>query len=396
MRTIIVFFLIAVAANVCSAQWIQTAAPLGLTTSSFAVMGTTLFAGTSGGVYRTTDNGTLWTVMNSGLTDSTINSLAIVGSTLFAATPMGVFRSTNGGSSSWSISLSVWYTGALVSNSTALFVGTSGRGVFLSTNEGASWTGVNSGLTDSSVMCLAAGGSNLFAGTQQGVFRSTSSGASWTSVGLANVSDLAIAGSILFAATYGGSGGVFRSTDNGMSWTPANSGLTDLNVLAFGVYGTNVFAGTAFAGVFLFDNSTSSWRAVDSGMTVRYIASLGVGGTNLYAGTMTAGVWRRPVSEMIVNVAGDHELPAQFTLGQNYPNPFNPSTTIEYSVPERASVEIKVLDMLGREVAALVNEDKPAGAYTVRWNADGVASGVYFYRLKTGMFVRTRKMLLFR
>jgi hypothetical protein len=89
-------------------------------------------------------------------------------------------------------------------------------------------------------------------------------------------------------------------------------------------------------------------------------------------------------------------LPENHALLQNYPNPFNPSTTIEYALPQRAMVEIKVHDVLGREVATLLNEEKPAGAYTVRWNADGVASGVYFYRLQAGDFVDTKKLLLLK
>ncbi|HCV43335.1 MAG TPA: hypothetical protein DGH68_07610 [Bacteroidetes bacterium] len=99
---------------------------------------------------------------------------------------------------------------------------------------------------------------------------------------------------------------------------------------------------------------------------------------------------------MIVNVAGDHELPAQFTLGQNYPNPFNPSTAIEYSVPQRTSVEIKVFDVLGREVATLLNEEKSAGVFTVRWDASGMASGVYFYQLQAGSFVDVKKLILLK
>ena len=93
---------------------------------------------------------------------------------------------------------------------------------------------------------------------------------------------------------------------------------------------------------------------------------------------------------------GGNEIPTQYTLMQNYPNPFNPTTTIEYTLPQRASVEIKVLDVLGREVGTLVNEEKPSGVYSLQWNADGAASGVYFYRLKVGGFVETKKMLLLR
>ncbi len=94
--------------------------------------------------------------------------------------------------------------------------------------------------------------------------------------------------------------------------------------------------------------------------------------------------------------ANDAELVSEFAMFQNYPNPFNPSTTIEYALPEQASVEIKVLDVLGREVATLLNEEQQAGAYILRWDADGVASGVYYCRLKAGIFVQIMKMMLIR
>jgi hypothetical protein len=88
--------------------------------------------------------------------------------------------------------------------------------------------------------------------------------------------------------------------------------------------------------------------------------------------------------------------PCSYSLGQNYPNPFNPSTAIEYSVPQRTSVEIKVFDVLGREVATLLNEEKSAGVFTVRWDASGMASGVYFYQLQAGSFVDVKKLILLK
>lgn len=92
----------------------------------------------------------------------------------------------------------------------------------------------------------------------------------------------------------------------------------------------------------------------------------------------------------------DLELPVKFSLSQNFPNPFNPSTTINYELPQKSNVTFKVFDMLGREVATLVNENKPTGSYSITWNARGMASGVYFYRLKAGNFVATKKLLLIR
>jgi hypothetical protein len=88
--------------------------------------------------------------------------------------------------------------------------------------------------------------------------------------------------------------------------------------------------------------------------------------------------------------------PTEFAVKQNFPNPFNPSTSIKYELPRTTHVSLNVYDMLGREVATLMNEEKSAGVYTVHWDASGIASGVYFYRLKAGDFVQTKRMLLMR
>jgi hypothetical protein len=87
--------------------------------------------------------------------------------------------------------------------------------------------------------------------------------------------------------------------------------------------------------------------------------------------------------------------PSSFSLSQNYPNPFNPSTMIKYSIPTSEFVTLKVFDVLGNEVATLVNEEKPAGGYEVEFNGK-YSSGVYFYKLQIGSFVETKKMVLMR
>ncbi|MCL6495209.1 MAG: T9SS type A sorting domain-containing protein [Ignavibacterium sp.] len=98
-------------------------------------------------------------------------------------------------------------------------------------------------------------------------------------------------------------------------------------------------------------------------------------------------------------------LPEDFTLSQNYPNPFNPSTKIRYNIPsvilssskdDKVGVTLKVYDVLGNEVATLVNENKPAGVYEIEFNASkyNLTSGIYFYKLVAGSFVQTKKMIL--
>jgi hypothetical protein len=83
-------------------------------------------------------------------------------------------------------------------------------------------------------------------------------------------------------------------------------------------------------------------------------------------------------------------------LEQNYPNPFNPSTSISFTLPSKSFVSLKVFDLLGREVATLVNEQKPAGTYTQKWNAANVSSGIYFYRLQADKFTETKKLVLLK
>ncbi|MCP4582131.1 MAG: T9SS type A sorting domain-containing protein [candidate division Zixibacteria bacterium] len=87
-------------------------------------------------------------------------------------------------------------------------------------------------------------------------------------------------------------------------------------------------------------------------------------------------------------------IPIDFSLNQNYPNPFNASTTINYQLPRSADVTIEIFDLLGRRVTTLVNEQLLAGSYHVIWHADNISSGIYFYKLRAGDYIETRKMLL--
>lgn len=99
----------------------------------------------------------------------------------------------------------------------------------------------------------------------------------------------------------------------------------------------------------------------------------------------------------VVNVKSDEPvLPNEFILNQNYPNPFNPSTKISYSVPNESHISLVVFDLLGQEVFPLVDEIKKPGYYEEEFDATSLPSGVYFYRLQAGDFVKTKKMMLMK
>jgi hypothetical protein len=115
---------------------------------------------------------------------------------------------------------------------------------------------------------------------------------------------------------------------------------------------------------------------------------------------ITSGFLARPNT---VTSVGDKtgSLPLSFSLSQNFPNPFNPSTTIRFQVAAATHVTLKVYDVLGREVASLVDEEKTGGEYRVTFDAANVASGVYFYRLQANgaggsTYVETRKLVLLK
>ncbi|MBS4064561.1 MAG: T9SS type A sorting domain-containing protein, partial [Chitinophagaceae bacterium] len=109
------------------------------------------------------------------------------------------------------------------------------------------------------------------------------------------------------------------------------------------------------------------------------------------------GLYRTPNS-VVTEVKNNesNKLPARYQLKQNYPNPFNPVTTINYSLPKSGVVSLKIYDILGREIKTLVNEEKSVGNYSIKFDGSNLSNGVYFYRIQTGDFSQTKKLILLK
>jgi len=123
------------------------------------------------------------------------------------------------------------------------------------------------------------------------------------------------------------------------------------------------------------------------------------GWTSEYDGKLynSMRIWGKMLGEPVSAINDNSEtLVRHFNLQQNYPNPFNPTTTIKYQISDMVFVTLMVYDVLGREIATLVNEEKPVGTYEITWYSDNLPSGIYFYRLEAGSFVETKKMVLLR
>jgi len=207
-----------------------------------------------------------WT-LTGGPNGGAVTSFAVCRGFLFAgASADGVFRSRDDGATWTAVTSGLTNTGVwtLAVDDTVLFAGTYGGGVFRSFDCGNTWTAASDGLTDVFVLALVFDGSSLYAGTIGGLFQSTDRGVSWTArdSGLTTLSvrSLAAFGSRLYAGTYGG--GIFVSTDKGDSWTGASEGLTNLSILDFAQGGSSVFAGT-YGGMFRSTNSGQSWVPMD-------------------------------------------------------------------------------------------------------------------------------------
>jgi hypothetical protein len=156
-----------------------------------------------------------------------------------------------------------------------------------------------------------------------------------------------------------GSGGVIlKSTNTGVNWfTQVSSTTANLRAI-------NVFP------------------ADDNGIIV------GAGGNILR--TTNGG----NIPTGILNI--ENEIPENYSLSQNYPNPFNPSTTIKFSVAGTGNVSLKVYDVMGKEIAVVVNQNLTPGVYTADFDASALPSGTYFYRITAGSYTETRKLVLIK
>lgn len=244
------------------------------------------------------------------------------------------------------------------------------------------------------------------------VFRSTNSGLTWTAAtigpGFGRVHSIAFQDdSVGLACVFvGGNPTTVKTTDGGSTWTAIAPPSRPTPHIVVHVPGTadsyivtgHVWPGTHTGSAYTLDGGRS-WTTVDNNAhgPVAF-ATPGRGWTTdggdadnwntIYGWSGIPLVTSVPISS--------EKMPREFALSQNYPNPFNPSTTIQFLLPRAAHVALKVFNIVGEEITTLVSGKLGAGTYTTRWDAAGVASGVYFYRIEAGSFIETKKLLLLR
>ena len=381
--------------------------------TGLAMVDSSLVAGVFGtGVFRTRDNGAHWDDRTSGSRVRDPWSVIAGDSCILVGDATdGIARTTNDGNSWTSISSTSRLITSLArftndDGQTNIFAGTDGWGVDVSTDDGVNWNWLDHGAINSYIYCFAVAKSTMFVGTQNGVEICR-----YDSTGFGIVS-AALTGKFVWSLlnldeergdtglVAGADGDVLISTDAGTSWSDLAAGIPTGMIRCFfpssGRDGSPIyFAGTS-QGIFRFFRSGTSWESVDLGLRDGQVWSIAVSGKDLMVGA-DHGVWRRPLAEIITSVAPSRAQPPNaYRLYQNYPNPFNPTTTIRYDVPKESHVVLKVYNVLGQEVATLVDTEQQAGKYGVLLDGKNLASGIYFYRVQAGHFVESKKLVLLR
>jgi len=187
----------------------------------------------------------------------------------------------------------------------------------------------------------------------------------------------------------------------GLNWTDISGNLPDAPTNAFAVDNNHpnyLYLGTE-VGMFVSSNTGQSWEVLGEGLPLVTIGDIKIHPTDnfLVAGTYGRGMYKINLDNVVGIQSDENEIIADnFILEQNYPNPFNPYTTIKFSLPDSRFTVLKVFDVLGNEISTLVNEDKQSGIHSVDFDATGLSSGTYFYRIEAGSFSETKKMIVLK
>ncbi len=398
---------------------------LNIAINSFLMIGNSIYAGTSNGIYLSTDFGLNWLLL--GLTKTIINTLfpGPAGMLLAGLQTGGLMKSIDNGSNWTMVSgglldqFTYVTTGIYNSTNGLYIIGTETKGALISSDL-ENWTNAG-GLDLQFVSDISEGKSSntkYFAGTSDGLFESDDGGSTFVKIGFnnKNVIKVNVLDSLKILASTGDSG-IFQSIDGGKTWASKwDNNAKGASVISVYVISESSWIVMTSKGTFITEDFGETYANQDTGLILKDVnAILPVAKTNkntftnttydILGGTNGMSVWRLP-NFVVTGVEGNNSsVPNNFSLSQNYPNPFNPSTIISYTIPAVKtgyipSVQIKIYDVLGREVAILVNEEKPAGNYKVNFDASKLSSGVYLYRLSAvgngTNFIQTKKMILIK
>lgn len=365
-----------------------------------------LFAATSAGLFVSTDGGNSFQTINlpSPSGPKYTYSFTHFGDTLLVSTGQGILMSKDNDTVWTSVYPSFSY-GYLFNFFNVLIDEVSGT-FYRSTTKGTSWEQLSTPAPEFFNYSFTSDSSRIYYGSAKGIFISSDSGATWkkSNTGLKGdtsiLSLVSIYGKII-ASTNVDTNRIYQSLDSGASWQRIAENPAPGFIKQMFVVGGSIFGNANYGKLYCSTDDGVTWVNVHSGLSnsISTISSHTVILDTLYIGTgSSSGVWKRSLSDFGITSVSDRfpEAPENYILKQNYPNPFNPTTNIQFSLRNAGFASVKVFDMLGREVATVVSGEMNGGAHTVSFDAGHLTSGVYFYQLRSGTTVETKRMILLK
>lgn len=388
--------------NRISAGFIPTPISTGTTADledvSFATRDLGTIAGRGGVVRMTTNGGTTWTGSPTGTTDD-IFGIRIIGSRGFIVGSGGLICVSTNFGTSWT----PFTTGTTQTFYGASFTGESagwavGSGGTICIYNGTNWTPQPTGTTVDFRAVYAIGSTGFAVGSGGTICRYN--GSSWvpqvSGTTTVTFNDVAFVNDQI-GYVVGTDGTICKTTNGGTTWVPLDAGLAGINLRSVRLANANVVWAVGDGGlVAQTADGGTTWTVSGLGVSDDLLGIDFVQGQGVIVGKAGKGFKFTTTLVDVREANPPGQFPAAFVLEQNYPNPFNPTTIIKFSLPEAGHVTLRVYDVLGREVKSLVSEFMSSGHYETTFVATGLASGVYFYRLTSGGFSLTRRLVLLR
>lgn len=348
-------------------------------------------------IFKTSDNGTTWIEISKPIKQADAACINSQGH-LFISNYLGVYRSTDEGNT-WTKLPGISAANILMYKNGEIYA-VYLTDVFRSSNNGDIWKKIPGKSDWVSMQRLAVNSKgHIFVATgapAQYVRRTTDDGITWQQVrdnGLACYHLYISSKDYLFIDK---SGEYYYSGDNGDTWSKTNYGGT---VIFSTVSNTNgdIFFNPENGGVYMSKDNCQTYSAINNGLSEMNIRKLYIDHRNyLFAGSANGKLFMN--TQSAITAVNENYLgrPSDFILEQNCPNPFNPSTIIGYQLPMDSFVNLRIIDVLGREIETLVNENQSAGFYKVTWQPKNISSGIYFCQLTAKNYSKIIKMVLLR
>ncbi len=394
------------------AQWEKTSCPA-TSPSSFAVSGTCAYISSGENIWRSFDNCGSWELFNINAADVKTNDLMIDGDIIYVSTNKGVYYSKLTGNN-WQLLNSIFDNKkirSVRSDSGVLYVIPRVTvDIYKSEDRGKNWKIINDGISGLYVTSFIVSNNELYLTTYNGVFVSTDSGEKWIKtnsyIGSYIISSAKV-DSLFFAGRYysygfqseppQSDGGIVVSKNMGKNWASLTIPSYERRSVNSLSYKDSVLYSSSKDRIMISRDRGITFREIEIPVTVRNFSWTYPEEKYLYVANSNDGLWRIKRADITTNINEDVRIVSDdFKLKQNYPNPFNPSTVIEYSVNKDSYVKVSIIDVLGKELAVLVNGERKKGFYSEKFDGGSLSSGVYFCVLRANNKVETKKMILLK